>query len=164
MPGEFLQYVLRQQLQNHAYRKVGLLQLIAFVYNVCEVQVELANMWEANILGIEKGSEPCIVWRAHIQSNFVVELSDGDFVKLLAGKADIAKICWAVDLDIRVSCALKLSAHDCGAYMLHYKSLQVHGQVHEVESGRHAAVSLARRLPGAIREAVFYRAAAVRQL
>ena len=61
MPREFLQYVFRQQFQDHADRKIGLLQLVAFVDHICEIEVELPYMWKTNILGVEEGTEPRIV-------------------------------------------------------------------------------------------------------
>jgi hypothetical protein len=110
MPGEFLKYILRQQLQNHSDCEIRLLELVALVQDVCEVQVELPYMGKADVLRVEKGTEPCIIRRAHIEGDFMVELTDGNLVELLAGEADVAEVCGTIDLGDHVSLLLLIGA------------------------------------------------------
>jgi len=98
MPRELLQLVFWQQFQDHANSKVGLLLLIALVQDVCKIEVKLADMFEADVLGIEEGCEPRIACGADVERNLMVELADRDFVQLFTGEADVLEVGWAIDL------------------------------------------------------------------
>jgi hypothetical protein len=85
---------------------------------------------ETYVPGIEKGPEPCIVRRANIEGDFMVELSNGDLVELFAGEADVAEVGWAIDLGDRVSLPFCWSfsqpARSCSTHMLYDQSLQIY--------------------------------------
>lgn len=84
--------------------------MIALVHDVCQIQIELPNIRQADVSRVEECAEACIVGGAHIESDFIVELSDGDLVELLAGKTNIAKVCRTVDLGTHVSYMVGVSA------------------------------------------------------
>jgi hypothetical protein len=75
-----------------------LLQLVALVHDICQIEIELPYVWQADVLGVEEGSEPRVVRRAHIECDLIVELADGDLMQLLASQADIAEIAGALNL------------------------------------------------------------------
>lgn len=56
-------------------------------------------MFKAGILRAQKGCQAYIVWRSNIERDLVVELTDGDFMELLAGKADVLEVGRADDLN-----------------------------------------------------------------
>jgi hypothetical protein len=84
-----------------------LLLLIALVHNICQIEIELPYVWQADVLWVEKGSEPRIVGRAYIECDLIVELANSDFVELLASQANSSEIAGALNL-LRLGDANKL--------------------------------------------------------
>jgi hypothetical protein len=77
---------------------VCLLQLVALVGHLGQVQVQLADVREADVAGIDEGREFGVGRRPHLQRDFMVKLADGDVVKLGAGEAEVLELGWAMDL------------------------------------------------------------------
>ena len=74
------------------------MDLIALVRHVCEVQVEVADVWQANVGGVEERREACVLDGADIDSDFVVQAADGDIAELLGSEAQAFEVGGTIDL------------------------------------------------------------------
>lgn len=75
-----------------------MLQLVALVHDVCKIEVEFPHVLETNVLGVEEGCEPRVVDRTDVERDLIVELADGDFVKLFVCEADVLEVGRTIDL------------------------------------------------------------------
>lgn len=98
VPRELLKHILRQHLQDHPNGEVGLARLVAFLGHIGEVEVELADMGEADIAGAEQRGEARVVVGAEVERDFAVEEADGDGMELFGDEADVDEVGGAGDL------------------------------------------------------------------
>jgi len=80
MPREFLQYVFGEELEDHAYGEVSLLELIAFIHDFCQVEVHLADVRETDVARVDEGCELGVRGTPDLESDFMVELASRDLV------------------------------------------------------------------------------------
>lgn len=80
---ELLEDILRQKLQQHACRECRLLLLVAPVRDVCEIEMDLANVFEADVARAEKRWHEVVFEASQIETDAVVQESHGDLVQLL---------------------------------------------------------------------------------
>lgn len=98
MPRELLEDVLRQELDEHADGEVGLGDLVALVRDICEVEVQLLDVGQADVARADEGGEACVGCGADFEGDFAVEVADGEFVELFAGEADVLEVGGTDDL------------------------------------------------------------------
>jgi hypothetical protein len=77
------------------------LQLVALVCYIGEIEVQFANMLKPDIPRANKRGQPAIRGAADFDNNLMVEGSDGNFVELFAGQAEVLEVCGAYDLVYR---------------------------------------------------------------
>jgi len=100
-PPELLKAILRQELEQHARRKVGLLLLVAAIAHIRQIEPDLLDVSKALVVRVEEGGEAGVIGRAEIERDVAVERLDRELVKLLVDKADIFEIGRSQDLCAR---------------------------------------------------------------
>lgn len=74
------------------------MDLITLVKDLGKVQVEFADVWKADVLGVEEGAKARVFAGAHIDGNFAVEATSRDVAQLLGRKTQALEVGGAIDV------------------------------------------------------------------
>lgn len=98
VPREALQDVFGQEFQNHAHGEVGLLQLVPLLLDLGQVDVQAADVVQADVARVQEGAQVEIGGAAHVQRHLAVQVAHRDLVQLLAREAEALEVRRAEDL------------------------------------------------------------------